>query len=292
MKKNWKRSVIYQVYPRSYQDSNGDGIGDLKGITRRIPYLAELGIDILWMSPIFESPNADNGYDISDYYSIMKEFGTMEDFDELLEEAHNHEIAVLLDVVLNHSSDEHEWFKQSATSKDNAFRDYYIWRDGVAGGPPNNWRSFFEGSAWQWHEETGQYYLHLYLDKQPDLNWEHPSLRQDLYKMLRFWLDKGVDGFRLDVIPFISKDQRFEDSPYEHFLDTVVNIYATGPRFSEFMEEMHNAVWSHYDCFTLGEGVGIPRSKVLQYVAENTKALDAIYHFGHFELDCGPGGEI
>ncbi len=290
--KSWKESVIYQIYPRSYQDSNGDGIGDLKGITNRLPYLSELGVDMIWMSPIFASPNADNGYDTADYYAIMDDFGSMDDFDELLEAAHSYGIGILLDVVLNHSSDEHPWFIKSKSNRTNDYRDYYVWRDGDNNEPPNNWPSFFEGPAWTWDETTNQCYLHLFLDKQPDLNWEHKPMRFELYKMLKYWLDKGVDGFRLDVIPFISKDQNFPDSSYEIFGDTMLNVYASGPRMSEFLGEMHDEVWSKYNCFTLGEGVGIRQENVVQYVDENEKALDAIYHFDHFELDSGPGGKF
>ena len=197
----WKESVIYQIYPRSFNDSNGDGIGDLRGIIEKLDYLKELGIDVIWLSPIYKSPNDDNGYDISDYYDIMEEFGTMADFDEMLEEIHKRGMKLVMDLVVNHSSDEHFWFQESRKSKDNPYRDYYIWKPEK----PNNWLSFFSGSAWQKDEATDEYYLHLFTKKQPDLNWENPKVRHEVYSLMRFWLDKGIDGFRMDVIPLISK---------------------------------------------------------------------------------------
>ncbi|RME38912.1 MAG: glucohydrolase, partial [Deltaproteobacteria bacterium] len=236
----WKEAVIYQIYPRSFMDSNGDGIGDLPGIISRLDYLAFLGVDVLWLSPIFQSPNDDNGYDISDYRDIMTEFGTMADFERLLAEAHQRGLKVLLDIVVNHSSDEHPWFRQSRSSKDNPLRDYYFWQPA----PPNNWKSFFGGSAWQHDPATGEYYLHLFSRKQPDLNWENPKLREEIYSMMRFWLDKGVDGFRLDVIPLISKRTDWPDGYEDDFLRTVYEIYANGPRVHEYLQEMHREVFS------------------------------------------------
>ena len=207
-KKWWQKSVVYQVYPRSFQDSDGDGIGDIQGITRRLPYLKELGVDVIWLSPVYESPNDDNGYDISNYRGIMKEFGTMEDFDRMLDRAHELGLKIVMDLVVNHTSDEHAWFVESRKSKDNPYRDYYIWRDGKNGKEPNNWGSCFGGSAWQYDETAGQYYLHLFSKKQPDLNWDNPKVRDEVFDMMDWWLKKGIDGFRMDVISLISKDNR------------------------------------------------------------------------------------
>ncbi len=240
MKKTWwKESVIYQIYPRSFNDSNGDGVGDLRGIIEKLDYLQELGIDIVWLSPIYQSPNDDNGYDISDYYGIMDEFGTMADFDELLAGIHQRGMKLLMDLVVNHSSDEHAWFEASRQSKDNPYRDYYFWRPGKNGGPPNNWQSFFGGSAWRYDPLTEEYFLHLFTKKQPDLNWENPRLRQDIYRMMRFWLDKGVDGFRMDVIPLISKRLDFADVDHDEVGRIVEEVYANGPRVHEFLLFMH-----------------------------------------------------
>ncbi|MBC3787830.1 alpha-glucosidase [Spirosoma utsteinense] len=305
---DFKQQVIYQIYPRSFADSNGDGIGDLPGIISKLDYMADLGVDILWLSPIFPSPNADNGYDISDYEGIMPEFGTMADFDTLLAGVHQRGMRLILDLVVNHSSDEHRWFRESRKSKDNPYRDYYIWRapsppaplpkgeggkppDGLlpspmgrgAGGegtPPNNWQSIFSGPAWKFDEITGDYYLHLFAEKQPDLNWENPKLRQEIYTMMRFWLDKGVDGFRMDVIPFLSKDQRFPDYPEGRFGD--VGVHANGPRIHEFLQEMHREVLSRYpDVITVGEGIGVSAGQANRYVGQHRHELEMIYHFDH-----------
>ena len=207
MKKTWwKESVIYQIYPRSFMDSNGDGIGDLKGITSKLDYLKELGIDVIWLSPVYQSPNDDNGYDISDYQAIMEEFGTMEDFDEMLSEAHERGIKIVMDLVVNHTSDEHRWFVESRKAEDTPYRDYYIWREGKEGNqPPNNWGSCFGGSAWKYDEERQMYFLHLFSPKQPDLNWDNPTVRQEVFDMMTWWCEKGIDGFRMDVISMISK---------------------------------------------------------------------------------------
>ena len=276
---DFKQSVIYQIYPRSFADSNGDGIGDLRGIISKLDYLANLGVDILWISPIFQSPNADNGYDISDYEAIMPEFGSMADFDELLAGVHQRGMRLILDLVVNHSSDEHRWFQESCKSKDNPYRDYYIWRKET-----NNWQSFFSGPAWTLDKQTGEYYLHLFAKKQPDLNWENPALRQEIYAMMRFWLDKGVDGFRMDVIPFLSKDHRgdgrtFPDYPEGRYGD--LTIYANGPRIHEFLQEMNREVLSKYDCITVGEGFGVSAQQANLYVGENRHELGMIYHFDH-----------
>ena len=276
----YKDAVIYQIYPRSFADSNGDGIGDLPGIISRLDYLADLGVDILWLSPIFQSPNADNGYDISDYEAIMPEFGTMADFDTLLAGVHQRGMRLILDLVVNHSSDEHRWFQESRKSRDNPYRDYYIWKPAnPAGGPPNNWQSFFSGPAWAFDEPTGEYYLHLFAKKQPDLNWEHPPLRQAIYSMMRFWLDKGVDGFRMDVIPFLSKDTDFPDYPAGRYGD--LTIHANGPRIHEFLEEMNREVLSQYACITIGEGFGVSAEQAHLYVGRDRHELDMIYHFDH-----------
>ena len=273
---DFKSSVIYQIYPRSFADSNGDGIGDLPGILSKLNYLANLGVDVLWLSPIFQSPNADNGYDISDYEAIMPEFGTMADFDALLSGVHQRGMRLILDLVVNHSSDEHRWFRESRKSKDNPYRDYYIWR----GGLPNNWQSFFSGPAWAFDEVTGDYYLHLFAKKQPDLNWENPALRQEIYGMMRFWLDKGVDGFRMDVIPFLSKDTAFPDYPEGRFGD--LTIHANGPRIHEFLQEMHQEVLAHYpQVITVGEGFGVSAEQANLYVGARRQELQMIYHFDH-----------
>lgn len=234
-KKWWKESVVYQIYPRSFKDSNGDGIGDINGITSKLDYLKELGIDVIWLSPVYKSPNDDNGYDISDYRNIMDEFGTMEDFDKLLNEAHKRNIKILMDLVVNHTSDEHKWFVESRKSRDNKYRDYYIWREGKDGKEPNNWGSIFGGSAWQYDENTNMYYLHLFSKKQPDLNWENETVRNEIYDMMKWWLDKGIDGFRMDVISMISKDQKFPDGKNGDFGPYSIH----GPRVHEFLKEMN-----------------------------------------------------
>ncbi|MEM9819779.1 MAG: alpha-glucosidase [Bacteroidota bacterium] len=293
MKKNWwKESVIYQIYPRSFNDSNGDGIGDLRGIIQKLDYLQSLGVDILWLSPIYQSPNDDNGYDISNYYEIMDEFGTMEDFDELLAGVHERGMRLLMDLVVNHSSDEHEWFEKSRASKDNPYRDYYYWRKGKDGGPPTNWRSFFSGSAWEYDEQTDEYYLHLFTKKQPDLNWENPKVRKAIYKMMRFWLDKGVDGFRMDVISLISKRFPFADVDTSDFNQAVETAYANGPRVHEFLQEMYDQVMGKYDVMTVGEGPGINREVANLYVGEHREELNMIFHFGHMFIDHGPDGRF
>ena len=275
-----KAAVIYQIYPRSFADSDGDGIGDLPGITGKLDYLANLGVDVLWLSPIFASPNADNGYDIADYEAIMPEFGTMADFDALLAGVHQRGMRLILDLVVNHSSDEHRWFQESRKSKDNPYRDYYIWRS-----KPNNWQSFFSGPAWKLDEATGEYYLHLFAEKQPDLNWENPALRHEIYRMMRFWLEKGVDGFRMDVIPFLSKDPDFPDYPAGRFVD--LTIHANGPRIHEFLQEMNADVLAHYPrrngepVITIAEGFGVSAAQANLYVAPDRRELQMIYHFDH-----------
>ena len=289
----WKENVIYQIYPRSFKDSNADGIGDLRGIIEKLDYIKDLGVDIIWLGPSFKSPNDDNGYDISDYYDIMDEFGTMADFDELLEGLHSRGMKLLMDLVVNHSSDEHNWFEESRKSKDNPYRDYYWWKPPAAdGGPPNNWISFFGGSAWEFDELTGEYYLHLFTKKQPDLNWENPKVREEVYKLMRFWLDKGIDGFRMDVIPLISKRLGFADADISNFTNLVATTYSNGPRVHEFIKEMHQEVLQHYDIMTVGEGPGITKDLGNLYVGENRKELSMIFHLDHMFMDHGDKGRF
>lgn len=288
----WKEGIIYQIYPRSFKDSNGDGVGDLQGIISKLDHIQALGIDILWLSPIYQSPNDDNGYDISDYYRIMDDFGSMEDFDLLLEEIHKRGMRLLMDLVVNHTSDEHMWFQEARKSKDNPYRDYYVWKAPVDGELPNNWPSFFGGSAWEYDDLTEEYYLHLFTRKQPDLNWENPKVRQEVYDIMRFWLDKGVDGFRMDVISLLSKQQDFPPVTTDNFQEIILKHYANGPRIHEFLQEMYEEVLHHYDAVSIGEGVGIPAEKALEYVGDDRKELDMIYHFGHMFIDHGPMGRM
>ncbi len=287
----WKESIVYQIYPRSFFDSNNDGIGDLKGIIQKLDYIQSLGVDVIWLCPIYKSPNDDNGYDISDYRAIMDEFGTMKDFDELLKRAHEKQIKIILDLVVNHSSDEHQWFQASKKSLTNPYRNYYYWQQGINGQPPNNWPSFFQGDAWTFDESTGEYYLHLFSKKQPDLNWENPRLRQEIYDLMHFWLKKGIDGFRMDVIPLISKDVSFNPTSYNRFDDIIKYVYANGPRVHEFIREMNREVTSKYDILTVGEGPGITPEIVNQYVGEERKELDMVFHFDHLFLGCGGDGK-
>ncbi len=280
----FKKGTVYQIYPRSFNDSNGDGIGDLRGIIEKLDYLQSLNVDILWLSPIFSSPNDDNGYDISDYCNIMPEFGTMEDFDELLQKTHDRGMRLILDLVANHCSDEHRWFEEAKKSKDNSYRDYFHWRKPASdGGPPNNWKSFFGGSAWEYDSVSGEYYLHLFTKKQPDLNWENPKVREEIYNAMRFWLDKGVDGFRMDVIPLISKREGYPDAPNVGFRKIIEDIYANGPRLHEYLKEMTEKVVSRYDAFSLAEGVGINHNNAGLYINHDRKELDMLYHFDILE---------
>lgn len=287
----WKESIIYQIYPRSYNDSNNDGVGDIPGIIEKLDYIKSLGVDIIWICPVYRSPNDDNGYDISDYYKIHEEFGTMRDFDRLLKEIHDRDMKLIMDLVANHTSDEHYWFEESRSSRDNPRRDFYIWRDGKNGGPPNNWQSFFGGSAWEYDKKTGQYYLHLFTKKQPDLNWENKEVRNSIYDMMHFWLKKGIDGYRMDVISLISK-RNYEDAPNQGFNDTIENIYANGPKIHEYLQEMNREVLSKYDIMTVGEGPGISLREGLKYVQEDRNELNMIFHFGHMFIDQGPAGKF
>ena len=283
----WKESVVYQIYPRSFSDSNGDGIGDLKGITEKLDYLKELGINVIWLSPVYQSPNDDNGYDISDYEAIMTEFGTMADFDEMLAKAHSLGIKIVMDLVVNHTSDEHKWFIESRSSKDNPKRDYYIWKDGKDGKEPNNWGSAFSGSAWQMDETTGQYYLHLFSKKQPDLNWENDKVREEVYSMMTRWFDKGIDGFRMDVISLISKDQSFPDGPTYGGLYGSFESCANGPRVHEFLQEMNKKVLSKYDIMTVGECAGVTLEEAKKYANSDGTELNMVFQFEHTDLDSG-----
>lgn len=281
----WKESVVYQIYPRSFCDSNGDGIGDLKGITGKLPYLKELGINVIWLSPVYQSPNDDNGYDISDYEAIMTEFGTMADFDEMLAKAHSLGIKIVMDLVVNHTSDEHKWFIESRSSKDDPKRDYYIWKDGIDGKEPNNWGSCFSGSAWQLDETTGQYYLHLFSKKQPDLNWENDKVREEVFAMMNRWCEKGIDGFRMDVISLISKEQSFPDGPTYGGLYGSFESCSNGPRVHEFLQEMNKKVLSKYDIMTVGECAGVTLEEAKKYANSNGSELNMVFQFEHTGLD-------
>ncbi|WP_347552758.1 alpha-glucosidase [Pseudalkalibacillus hwajinpoensis] len=287
----WKESVVYQIYPRSFNDSNGDGVGDIKGITEKLDYLKELGIDVIWLSPVYQSPNDDNGYDISDYRAIMEEFGTMEDWEEMLHEVHQRGMKLIMDLVVNHSSDEHNWFEESRKSKDNPFRDYYIWKPGKDGKEPNNWESAFSGSVWDYDEKTDEYYLHLFSKKQPDLNWENPTLRQEVYDMMQWWLDKGIDGFRMDVINFISKVPGLPDAPNPNGKRYVSggDYFMNGPRIHEYLKEMNEKVLSHYDVMTVGEMPGLDVADAQNYTADDRNELNMVFQFEHVDLDSGDG---
>ena len=295
MKENrtwWKEAVVYQIYPRSFADSDGDGIGDLNGITGHLDYLRMLGVDVLWLSPIHKSPNDDNGYDISDYKNIMDEFGTMEDFDRLLNEVHKRGMRLVMDLVANHTSDEHVWFMESRKSKDNPYRDYYIWRDPKDGREPNNWGSCFGGPAWEYDERTGQYYLHLFSKKQPDLNWENPTVRKEIYEMMKWWCDKGIDGFRMDVIAMISKTPGLPDGPVRDGLYGDCGPYTIcGPRNHEYVQEMRKEVLSHYDLMTVGEAGNISEEDVIKFAGSDGKELNMIFQFEHTELVQGKVGK-
>lgn len=280
----WKEAVIYQIYPRSFMDSNGDGIGDIKGITSRLDYLKYLGVDVLWLSPIYRSPNDDNGYDISDYQAIMDEFGTMEDFDEMLSEAHARGLRVVMDLVVNHTSDEHKWFMESRRSKENAYRDYYIWREGKdEKTPPNNWGSCFGGSAWQYDEETAMYYLHLFSKKQPDLNWDNPKVRDEVFNMMTWWCDKGIDGFRMDVISMISKTKEMPDGQVTDFYGDYGPYCIHGPNIHKYLKEMNKRVLSRYDIMTVGETPGVTTELAKQYAGEDAGELNMVFQFEHVD---------
>ncbi|KZU80303.1 Oligo-1 6-glucosidase [Lactiplantibacillus plantarum] len=281
----WQQAVVYQVYPRSFQDTNHDGIGDLKGITAHLDYLKQLGIDVIWLNPIYRSPNDDNGYDISDYQQIAADFGTMADFDELLQAAHDRGLKLIMDLVVNHTSDEHPWFKRSRQDRTNQYRDFYFWRSGNGKKAPNNWDAAFGGSAWQYDEQTQQYYLHTFSTKQPDLNWENPTLRESVYTMMTWWLNKGVDGFRMDVINQISKLPGLPNGPlkpHSQFGDARVT---NGPRVHEFLQEMNQEVLSQFDIMTVGETHGVTPADALKYAGVDRHELDMVFEFQHLRLD-------
>ena len=277
-RKWWKEQVIYQIYPRSFYDSNGDGIGDIKGIILKLDYLKFLGIDIIWLSPHFDSPNDDNGYDIRDYRKIMEEFGDMNDFDNLLSEIHNREMKLVIDLVVNHTSDEHNWFIESKSSSKNKFRDFYIWKEGSETNPPNNWTSFFGGSAWEKDLKTNHYYLHYFSKKQPDLNWENQKVRREIYDIMKFWLDKGIDGFRMDVIPFISKDLSFKNLSKSKLINPEFS-YASGTKLHQFLKEMNSKVLSKYDIVSIGEAFGISNESMIKMTDERENELNLVFLF-------------
>ncbi len=289
----WKESVVYQIYPRSFYDSNGDGIGDLRGIIQKLDYLQELGVDVVWLSPVYKSPNDDNGYDISDYQDIMDEFGTLADWEELLAGMHARGIKLVMDLVVNHTSDEHPWFQESRKSKDNPYRDFYIWRPGRDGREPNNWGSHFSGSAWQFDEATGEYYLHLFSKKQPDLNWENPRVREEIYKMMEWWLQKGVDGFRMDVINMISKTPGLPDGPVTNAerYQSGAPHFINGPRLMEFLTEMKERVLSKYDILTVGETPLVTPEDAVMITSPVSGALSMVFQFEHMGVDTEHGKE-
>lgn len=293
-RKWWKEAVVYQIYPRSFKDSDGDGIGDLRGIVSKLDYIKSLGVDVIWLNPIYASPNADNGYDISDYEDIMKEFGTMQDFDSLLRGLHQRQIKLVMDLVVNHSSDEHRWFLQSRSSRTNPYRNYYHWWNAERGKPAFRPGSFeVDGSGWRFDSLTNAYYLHYFSYRQPDLNWENPKVRAEIYRMMRFWFDKGIDGFRMDVIPFIAKDTTFPvitqkelDEKYgggwDHYL-------ASGPHLHDYLKEMNKEVLSKYDCMTVAEGAGVTTATAHDFVDEDRHELNMLYHFEGVSLGFVPG---
>ena len=286
-KRWWKESVVYQIYPRSFCDSNGDGIGDLNGITSKLDYLKELGVDVIWLSPVYKSPNDDNGYDISDYQDIMDEFGTMEDFDRMLATAHEKGIKIMMDLVVNHTSDEHKWFIESRKSTDNPYRDYYIWRPAKEDGSlPNNWGSCFSGPAWEYDKTTDMYFLHLFSKKQPDLNWDNPAVRQEVFDMMNWWLEKGVDGFRMDVISLISKEQpELPDKEPGINGYATFNVSANGPHVHEYLQEMRQKALNNADTITVGECSGVTLEEAKKYARSDEKELNMVFQFEHMDVD-------
>ncbi|MBT8310630.1 MAG: alpha-glucosidase [Flavobacteriaceae bacterium] len=284
-RKWWKEGIVYQIYPRSFNDTNGDGIGDLRGIIEKLDYIKSLGVDIVWLNPVYQSPNDDNGYDISDYRKIMSNFGTMTEFDELLKGMHNRGLKLIMDLVVNHSSDEHEWFKQSRSSRDNEYRGYYHWWPAEKGKPNKRWSYFdVDSDAWKYDYKTDAYYLHYFSVKQPDLNWEYSKVRQEIYNMMRFWFDKGVDGFRMDVISFLSKDTKFPELP-EKYQGDFITYYAEGENIHKYLNEMNLEVLSKYDVMTVGEAPGVTIDNALKFVDEDRKELDMFFHFDLMSLD-------
>ncbi|NVY96503.1 alpha-glucosidase [Lactobacillus sp. DCY120] len=289
-KKWWQKAVVYQVYPRSFQDTDGDGIGDLAGVIQRLPYIKKLGVDVIWLNPIYKSPDCDNGYDISDYRAIQPRFGTMAIFDELLTKAHELGLKIVMDLVVNHTSDQHQWFQESKKSRDNPYRDFYIWRPGDSQKKPNNWGSYFGGSTWDFDEATKEYYLHLFAKGQPDLNWENPQMREQIWKMMRFWLDKGIDGFRMDVINLISKPEGLPDAPNpeQALYGNVEPVVADGPKVNQYLREMNQQVLSHYDVLTVGEMPSVTPEDAAQYTNLDGSELSMAFEFDHVTLAMNP----
>jgi oligo-1,6-glucosidase len=283
-KKWWKEAVVYQIYPRSFKDSDGDGVGDLKGIISKLDYIQSLGVDAVWLNPIYTSPNDDNGYDISNYREIMKDFGTMDDFDLLLKGMHERGIKLIMDLVVNHSSDEHEWFKQARSSRDNKYRDYYHWWPAEKGKPTYRW-SFFDvnSDAWKYDAKTDSYYLHYFSQKQPDLNWENPKLRQEVYDIMKYWLDKGIDGFRMDAFQFASKDTTWPELP-KGYEKNIIKYYGNGPNLHDYLQEMNREVYSKYDIMTVAEGAGSSPEEAMQFVDPERKELNMAYHFESVDI--------
>jgi trehalose-6-phosphate hydrolase len=287
----WKKSAVYQIYPKSFNDTNGNGVGDIQGIIEKLDYLKKLGVDVVWLTPIYESPQKDNGYDISDYYSIHEEYGTMEDFEALLQEAHDRGIKIIMDIVVNHTSTEHAWFKEARSSKENPYRDFYIWKEGKEdGSEPTNWISKFGGSAWKLDEKTGEYYLHLFDVTQADLNWENEEVRRKVYEMMQFWFEKGVDGFRLDVINLVSKNQDFPDDDGSTAPADGRKFYTDGPRVHEYMKEMNKEVFSKYDSMTVGEMSSTTIENCIEYSNPESNELSMTFNFHHLKVDY-PNGE-
>ncbi len=288
-RKWWKEGIVYQIYPRSFQDTTGNGLGDLQGVIQRLDYIQSLGVDIVWLNPVYKSPNDDNGYDISDYRAIMQEFGSMTDFDELLSEMKKRDLKLVMDLVVNHSSDEHEWFKESRKSRDNPYRNYYHWWPAEKGTPPKRW-SFFdvESNAWKYDEQSDAYYLHYFSEKQPDLKWENPKLRKEVHDLMKFWFEKGVDGFRMDAISFISKDTDFPDLP-DSYKGDYIPFYAGGPKLHDYLQEMNESVLKKYDVLTIGEATGISIDSALDFVDEDRNELNMFFHFDLMALDREPG---
>ncbi|MCE5188406.1 MAG: alpha-glucosidase [Eubacteriales bacterium] len=287
----WKDAVVYQIYPRSFLDTNGDGIGDLNGITLRLDYVQALGANVIWLCPVYASPNDDNGYDISDYRAIHPDFGTRADFERLLGEAHRRGIRIVMDLVVNHTSDEHAWFTAARADRNSPYRDYYIWRDGRNGTPPNNWGSWFGGSAWEYDEASGQYYLHIFSKKQPDLNWENPAVRGEVFDLMRWWLDQGVDGFRMDVISLISKPEGLPDGPPDGEFGDLSPLCLNGPRVHEYLREMNAQVLSRYDNMTVGETPNVTPAEALRYAGFDRGELNMVFSFDHTSLSDGPLGK-
>lgn len=285
-KKWWKEAVAYQIYPRSFMDSNGDGIGDIQGVISKLDYLQELGIDVIWICPIYTSPNDDNGYDISDYKGIMEDFGTMADFDQLLKEVHERDMKLIMDLVINHTSDEHPWFIESRSSKDNPYRDYYIWHPGKNGKEPNNWESIFSGSAWEFDSKTNEYYMHVFSRRQPDLNWENPTVRKELYEMVNWWLDKGIDGFRVDAISHIKKVPGYPDLPNPKKLKYVPSFKGHMNRdgIQIFLQELNKETFAKYDIMTVGEANGVKADQAEEWVSEENGIFNMIFQFEHLDL--------